>query len=485
MNQWLRQFTERDRLFSGIVAVLLMTCLLSAIVGGLIGRDGGQEQPQDQTNPTLIDVTPSGDRMVTSDQPVIYSGGEGAAGQAQLRISLGEGQAQPQAVDSLQVVSGEPLSEEAIARILARLPQLTPLPEDTVEFNLPEEVLPPPRPGQTVEEPFPPPEAPSTSEPVATGPLEVLRYGPEGEVPIAPTINVTFNQPMVPLATLEALAAEEVPIQVEPALPGTWKWLGTKTLSFEFESDLIDRLPMATEYRVTIPAGTTSATGGRLADTVSWTFTTPPPQVTAFHPQSSPQPLNPLFFVAFDQRVDSESVLNTIQVTADGQTMPIVLATAAEIEADETVSAMAETAPAERWLAFKSQSPLPADAAIAISIGPGTPSAEGPLVTETAQRFDFRTYSPLRVERHGCSWSPDQCPPLTPLYIEFNNPIDVEAYDESMLRIEPALPGATINIFGQTINIQGATEGRTTYRVTLDSAIQDIFGQKLGQDTVL
>jgi alpha-2-macroglobulin len=40
---------------------------------------------------------------------------------------------------------------------------------------------------------------------------------------------------MVPLATLGALAAEEVPVRMEPALPGTWKWLGTKTLSFEYD----------------------------------------------------------------------------------------------------------------------------------------------------------------------------------------------------------------------------------------------------------
>ena len=40
-------------------------------------------------------------------------------------------------------------------------------------------------------------------------------------------------------------------------------------MTFEYDSELIDRLPKATEYRVTIPAGTKSATGGTLAETVS------------------------------------------------------------------------------------------------------------------------------------------------------------------------------------------------------------------------
>jgi alpha-2-macroglobulin len=89
----------------------------------------------------------------------------------------------------------------------------------------------------------------------------VLRYGPEGEIAIAPFVNITFNQPMVPLTTLEELSSEQVPVRLDPALPGTWRWIGAKTLTFQYDSDLIDRLPKATHYQVSIPAGTRSATG--------------------------------------------------------------------------------------------------------------------------------------------------------------------------------------------------------------------------------
>ena len=67
-------------------------------------------------------------------------------------------------------------------------------------------------------------------------------------MPRAPFLKVTFNQPMVPLTTLAALSAEEVPVKLTPALPGTWKWVGTQTLTFEYASELIDRFPMATDY---------------------------------------------------------------------------------------------------------------------------------------------------------------------------------------------------------------------------------------------
>jgi uncharacterized protein YfaS (alpha-2-macroglobulin family) len=74
---------------------------------------------------------------------------------------------------------------------------------------------------------------------------------------------------------------------------------------------------------------------------------------------------------------------------------------------------------------------------------------------------------------------------LSPFYIRFNNPIDVDDYEESMLSISPQLAGASINIYGDTIHIQGATEGQTTYRVRVSGDIQDVFGQQLGKDATL
>ena len=64
-------------------------------------------------------------------------------------------------------------------------------------------------------------------------------------------------------------------------------------------------------------------------------FSTPPPVMKAHLPSADPQPLEPLFLVAFDQRVDPEAVLRTTQVRADGQVVSIRLATDDELEADK------------------------------------------------------------------------------------------------------------------------------------------------------
>jgi hypothetical protein len=423
----------------------------------------------------------------------LASGGSASVSQAvavpaqelPVSIRLSEGQAQPQTLAPLPVATGEPLDSEQIEIILQRLPALPTQPADQADFRLAQQPIPPPRPGETIQQAFPPPAPPVAPPLVESGPLQVLRYSPEGEIPLAPFLSLTFNQPMVPLGTLEDLAARDVPVQIEPALPGTWRWLGAKTLTFEYDSELIDRLPKATAFRVTVPAGTKSVTGGVLEQAVSWTFTTPPPRVVASYPFGEPQPLDPLFFVAFDQRIDPPAVLETIRVTADGQPVAIKLASETDLEEDSRAASLRKDAQEGRWLAFLAAAPLPPAASISVTIGPGTPSAEGPLVTREAQSYAFSTYAPLRIDDHGCSWGDDVCRPLSPLFIRFNNPIDAAAYRDEMLIVEPQIPGAVVNIYGNTIQIQGATRGQTTYRVTVDAAIQDSFGQTLGKDETL
>jgi alpha-2-macroglobulin len=405
--------------------------------------------------------------------------------QSGVPIKLSEGKAQPKPVERLPALDGEPLSESEIQQVLARVQGLVIEPDDQLDFRIAQDPIPPPRTGETVAETFPPPIEATPPEPVETGPLEVLRFGPEGEISIAPFVNITFSQPMVPLTTLEELSAEQVPVQLVPDLPGTWRWLGTKTLTFQYDSELIDRLPKATEYRLTIPAGTRSMNGGLLDRDVEWTFSTPPAQVVSHFPGEGPQPLDPVFFFAFDQRIEPQAVLASIDVFAGARTVELKLATEAEIEADKQVSRIVKDHPSGRWMAFKAVEPLPADTNISIQVGPGVPSAEGPRLTEKAENFTFHTYAPLRIERHGCAWSESPCRPLTPFHIDFNNPIDPAAYQESYITIQPELPGASVNIYGDILEIQGATQGQTTYEVTVSREIQDIFGQKLGKEASL
>ncbi len=399
-----------------------------------------------------------------------------------ISIHLSQGQEQPQEVQPTPQAIGTPLSPQEIERILSRLPTLETEATEQVDFKLAQDPIPPPRPGETILEPFPPQDGLLRPTPIPAGPLEVLRFSPEGEIPLAPFVNITFNQPMTALTTIAELAAQDVPVQIEPALPGHWRWQGARTLTFEYDSDLIDRLPKATEYRVTVPAGTRSATGGVLAEAVSWTFSTPPAVLTSSYPFDIPQPQDALFFAAFDQRIDPAVVLRTIRVTAGNQDIPLALASNEQIQADEQVNRLVKKTPEGRWLAFSATQPLPLDTTVSVMIGPGTPSAEGSLLTTQVQSYSFHTYAPLRVVDQNCRSASERCSPLQPFYVRFNNPLRSEQSAETLARIEPELPGAQIDLSGDTLMIQGASKGRTIYDVVFSKDIQDSFGQKLGQD---
>ena len=404
-------------------------------------------------------------------------GGEASA--SALRVSLSQGSANEadRNVDATTLVEGERLGEARIGEIIDRLPEWVQDGTNAEDFNRPVESLRPPRTGTTINNEFP---AGTDTPPsnIDLGPLEVLRFQPEGPVGLAPFISVTFNQPMVPLATLGQLDIDDVPVNVSPQIPGHWEWIGTRTLRFESDSDAFDRLPMATKYTVEIPAGTKSQAGNNLESGVNWTFETPTPAVQSVVPTGDSLGLEPVFLVAFDQAIDPVDVLEVISLTADGDRRDIRLASAAEVEADESIKGQTSALSDDRWLAFTPTGPLPTNSALRITVGPNTPSAEGPETSPEAPTFDAHTYSALKITEWECG----DCRPLQGFNIGFTNPLDEAAFVESMISVSPEIPGMSINVGWNNISIRGATAGNTDYDVTVSGQVSDVFGQTLRND---
>jgi uncharacterized protein YfaS (alpha-2-macroglobulin family) len=383
----------------------------------------------------------------------------------------------------------EKLSDSETARVLQRLPPLKTDEADVREFALRARSLPPPRAGATVLNAFPSDDERRAPDADAGGELRVLRYSPQGDVPLAPQLSVTFSQPMVAVTSQED-AALVAPVRMSPQPPGRWRWLGTKTLVFDPEGQ---RLPMATEFTVSIPAGTRASTegGGAMKSPVTWKFTTPPPKLLSKYPADIAARRDAIIFLAFDQKVNPEAVLRTVRVNAGARTLRVRLASDTEVNADRNVKGLAQDAGEGRWLALRAvgeggdaRDALPQDSPVSVTVGPGTPSAEGPRTTATPQAFSFKTYGALRVTDHRCGYE-KRCSPRDNWNIDFSNPLDREAFDPALVKIEPEVPNATINVYGQTMYIGGAKRGRTTYKVTLDSSLRDEFGQTLGASAPL
>jgi hypothetical protein len=118
---------RRYRLPIAIVGILILSTGTILILRGT-DRDSGE----DGTNPPLVET------QVSSTE----GGFVDSEGEANLLISLSEGHAGAYEIVPIPTASGEPLTEEEINQIVARLPELVLEPGDESEFNLPEDSLP-------------------------------------------------------------------------------------------------------------------------------------------------------------------------------------------------------------------------------------------------------------------------------------------------------------------------------------------------------
>ena len=431
---------------------------------------------------TTPQITPLGGASPLTDQVLVQT--KDLPPGLDMRVSSGR-QGRP-AFDRNTIAPAKKLPDAEAEQLLSRATPIKADAEDKQTFAFRPKSQPPPRTGQVIKGSFPAP--PSTLLPPAktidnSKDLKVLRWMPEGAVPLAPELSVTFNQPMVAITSQDDAAATK-PVKLTPEPKGKWRWIGTRTILF----DPAVRFPQATTYQVEIPAGTKSANGGVLKDGVKFSFETPPPSVVQSWPNYGPQKLDVPMFALFDQKIDQKAVFAKTSLTANGKPIALELLDDAAIAKDKNLSSLVESVKKQeqdgRWLAFRATEKFPKDAEIRVEFAAGTPSAEGPNTTPKAQTFAFRTFPPLKINEAECGWG-GPCRPNMPFQIIFNNPLDEDRFDEASLKISPDIPGLKIVQSHSSISIMGMTKARTTYKVIVPASLTDEFEQTLGQDTAL
>lgn len=401
-----------------------------------------------------------------------------------LGLELSEGIASsigsaPQAIARPEASS---LDDDATARLLGRLPAPAATPAVAESgFALREASQPRPRPGSLVEVPFPPPAAiDRPAGPLADAPpaLEVVRFQPEGEIDIARGVSITFSAPMVPLDSVDAAVVVDPPVRLIPQPPGEWRWTDPRALVFIPDGE---RMPMATEYRVEIPAGSRAASGAALEQEVLFEFATPAPRLVARYPQRGPVRPGSLVVLVFDQPVDEEAVLASLSITAGRKALAFRAATAEEIFTDAGAMRMSSHVQPGHAVAVRPATPLPLDTTCTVKLRAGVRSLEGERTTTSAETWGFATPEPLRVIglRSG-GGRRDEHAPGDPWFIELNNQIDAASFDESMVVVKPSVERFTASVSGSYVRVTAASVAGQRYQVTLDPALCDVFGQILG-----
>jgi alpha-2-macroglobulin len=401
-----------------------------------------------------------------------------------LKFRLSSGSAEKPPVHERTEGVTQDLSESEVRELLGRVPPDKDEAVQSTDLKLAPGARPAPKTGDRGDIQFPrigeglPQPTGDTAE------LEIVRFAPEGEIGATSELFITFSQPMVPIGSQQE-AASFVPMRITPELPGSFRWLGTRTLVFKPNGGF----PLASEFKIQVGKEVVGLSGSALGKDFSWSFRTKAPSVSAFSPSGTSNSRSPMMVVEFDQPVEMNRLIGLIKVAANGKRFPVRFASKEEIGRDEMLEARIRNRGANRIAVFRLDESvgtglLPADSKIMVTISEGVSGISGPRRSSRDFSYEFQTHGPLKLEGVQCGWR-SECLPDSPLTVSFSNSLDAESFSEEWIAADPPIKDMKVSVFGRTISIGGIKKPRATLKLKLDRRIRDVFGQELGTDETI
>ncbi len=225
------------------------------------------------------------------------------------------------------------------------------------------------------------------------GPLRVVFASPKGKLSGPSEITVLFSKPIRALD----LAGQEpaFPASIEPKVEGSWQWAGTRAATFvpaRAGGGGSFRLPRATSYTVTVPAGVKAIDGDTLAAPFSFSFETERPKVVRTVPYAGARGLEPsaTFQLQLDQPAAPTALASALSLTVEGKAVEIQVQ-----QKDPSNDKLFEVKPSQ---------PLALASDVTLEVKKGLVGKEGALPSLAAQSFAFETYGPLAVDEVRCGY---------------------------------------------------------------------------------
>jgi len=368
-----------------------------------------------------------------------------------------------------------------------------------------EATMKPPKTSKQIQTPFPPPLVdrpedlefdPEQLKQLAkekAGPLVIERYSPNEtyiDHPLA-AITITFNQPMVSVATLnDCIDVKNIGISLTPQLEGRWRWTGTRTIQYEPQH----RLPYSTRYVLKVNKDQcVSAIGGKLEEGLVYEFSTATPNVQQFSPYDTVSTLKPKCFLLFDQKIHRDQILKHLHIIDShhheipNDQLELVDEGKAMDEFKEQINA--DEGNQDRYVAFTFKEDLSKATQYTVRLPEGCPSAEGPLTSTSEWSTTFQTYEPLKI----VDWSPNNKDTYQPSVdpgqswsIRFNNSLNRSTIHRSLFQIKPEITDLGIEHVeydDRQIIIHNNSKPNTIYTLTIQSgSLGDLHGQTLDHD---
>jgi hypothetical protein len=314
------------------------------------------------------------------------------------------------------------------------------------------------------------------------GALGVVYSGPRGDLaaPVeAEEIVAVFDHPMAPLSDRPFDDSTAV-LKIEPAVEGTFRWMGTRAVSFRPRA----RLPYATDFKVTIPAGTRSLDGYAIREDYTWTFETIRPQLVRHYPANEDRQLRletePL--LVFNQAVESTVIRDFLTLTGSGESgREAGLAFDLSRPEAKALEAAGLSLPVDRAVVVKPRAKLRPGFSYALELRAGLSGREGRLTMKKNETFVFTTFNAFRFE--GLEAAPGQSPDES-LQFRFSNRVNYKEFT-SRIKIDPPvqIPDhyADADYDDQTLWINLPLRPETEYTLTIPADLPDDFGNVLGR----
>ena len=317
--------------------------------------------------------------------------------------------------------------------------------------------------------------------------LHVLRAAPMGQAAPTAPITVTFDRPVA--GSLDRTVDPDRVLRLEPALPGTADWRDPVTLRFRPARPLAP----GTRVRVTVLPDFTAMDGSRLAEPYRFDFTVRGPKVLAGIPVSEhahPRFLTPraTFDLVLDAPAETAALERAVHVqpgaACAGGREPIRLTLVEQRTLREDDPWQVKEAGGwdrdraadslRRLVRLRPVRSLPLGCGLEL-VFPTRLDAEG----GEPVRWGFETYGAFRLASANCGRGMQVCPE-GPAVVFFGTPVR----GAEVLRRVRLIPETKFVVRDTTEErdawpLEAELRPRTGYAVVVDTAIRDVFGQRL------
>ncbi len=326
------------------------------------------------------------------------------------------------------------------------------------------------------------PVSPVADRPPGTVAMTAPQILPIDEVQAESDIRIRFAEPMVAVAAIGD--AKAAPATIKPAVPGTWRWIDTRVVMF---SSATKRLPMATEFTVTVPAGTKALSGAVLPTEVIGTFSTPPVQIIETFPNQVLRP-DSAVLVRFDQDIDPAAIVKLLRVeNGRRRRLEFTTTTLADAEKRWAKNPSLKVAKIDlggHYLILAPKTAWPSGTDVRVVLAEKAPSKEGPLVSteetggsfQVAPVFSVRGITCDRIDKPRMTGA--VCPANNYLTVQLSNPIHDPTYRANKIQITGE-PFDDHQAQGDAVYLESPLPVGRAYTISVGDGIQDVYGQPL------